>query len=1231
MKLVKEILACPGIFLIISSIVIELIILLFIQLNFEKGYLLLFEPTKQIVIKNSNLSVNKYNEVLSDGIYRYLADLKTIGRHMATFVLEGESKDNSINKNSKFYKNYVNSLNKKIIYADFENIASTDYLKKYLKNGKLDYVSNFEKEFSADTTHNSLIEILLNDEKHKEMNTISYYKYNGNINSLTTSTRTSANYLISILKTIYIKRFLTKRELMDYLHIFLMLKDEFFIYPPDSVNNTFLYLFPNYANTSCNYGSNNVDKEFPKCIYDYIKLESNELISYILPLNKLFFLQSYIRFNFIVINFCMTIPFIKYPDFKSHTYLPHICIELNFTNLLQFANVPIKEKYKIGVFARYSTISYGLLPVFYSNTKIYSLVIKVYSDSKFGQFSITENDPSKSFFSMFHFLYLDIFANESCYTHQNFSMEEILKEYDKISLEITNRTKNINLFNYNLSTLDHFEIEKTGCNKNIYNDNVTLSKDTYLVIIKPLTCKFGLLDQNFFEVQDLVIDYPVLYTFAIVSTNPKGSENLIKNIIQIKILRLFFFFFFATILLLILAIMLVRIFTQYKFKSINKLIDLSENIEDFCLNSNLKMENINEVVDSLEQNSKEALILKNIFRNMFQTLLLKKIIEEKKIINLDEKQSDEKNSAIVENLYEMIDNMSNVETKNVCKWIFSHYDYKNGYYKLAEEELKSILVDITNKESDLYSKNDIYDSQLKDKIGRFNKMAFLNEYTPLKINETLLPIIKIKLIKQKVKYLYGLTKFSQGMLNNNMNNNNNLKNKNMINKNKNVINEKNNNYEKYYEAIECFNECKDISKLLGMNPIKQIYSHIMIAQCYIKMKIYKEAMINLNEALILYLEIQKTFKDEESALFCPRVMLYVESLIFETIMFNIVQTVRISGKDNACGWLILKIFETSPFIFPSLHNECSNMIQNCLRYPDKNNRFKDKYKKIFNKISARLMVRKPKNKNNSNTNDTKTNINSSSNNESTNPSSSLKGITSQLRNSSRSIDFTIKGISSFVTHKRENYYKNKNILLCLSEKIIPRLNGMEIKDVIIKFFQKTFISNDTDKFGFIQFSNNGKKTITIKPQRLDGFLQKLESNKNAFQFSENYNYKNDEYFTEFYNLFDSIIKQQTTKCDYIVIMFINAEDIRFTSIKECVDIVNALNDNNYTVILLSNDKEISKEKILSINSFIYGLYDGHFIQVNNYQKIQQILIYFSTNNKSDKFINYDFEFLENIL
>ena len=240
------------------------------------------------------------------------------------------------------------------------------------------------------------------------------------------------------------------------------------------------------------------------------------------------------------------------------------------------------------------------------------------------------------------------------------------------------------------------------------------------------------------------------------------------------------------------------------------------------------------------------------------------------------------------------------------------------------------------------------------------------------------------------------------------------------------------------------------------------------------MKIYKEAMINLNEALILYLELQKIFKDEETVLFSPRVMLFIETIIFQTIMYNIVQAVRISSKENACGWLILKIFETSPFIFPTIHLECSNIIQSCLKYPDKNNRHKDKYKKVFNKISGRLIVRRNNSRKAANIND-KYNNNSSM--AGSNPSSSIKGYASNLRSSSRSIDFTtLKGLGSYVTHKKENYYKNKTIILCVSEKIVPRLNGMEIKDVLIKFFQKCFINNETDKFGFIQFSNNGKKT-----------------------------------------------------------------------------------------------------------------------------------------------------------
>jgi len=1239
MKLVNEILKYPFIISFILIFVTESLILIYIIFNYKSGYSIIIEPTKNISIKKANITLVKFNNIITNGLYKYLADLKMIGKHMSNFVLdEGEESGESINKNTIFYKNYENSVNREIIFADFEILSSVDYIKKFINYSDLytfRFLDIYAQEFSHSDDPNTIIASLLSE--HQELNAMSYYKYNGSIKDLSRLSRISVNYLISILKTIFIKRYLTKRNQTEYLHISLILKDEIFLYPPATFNNTYLIDIPSILrDCDCDYGSGITEKEFPKCIYNYINKEKFQMNRYNLPYDKPFILHTFLQFNFVIINICLTIPFIKRPDFKTHTYLPHVCIELNFTNLMESPNFENKEKIKIGIFTKFSFLN-DLYPIFFSNKETYELIKEIYTDEKFGKYKINSEIPTQSFFYLFHFLYLDIFANESCYT-QNVSIDNIMEEYKSINLEFLNKIQNLNSTS-NPSSLEYFEIEKTGCQRNLFDENVTIDKDKYLIVISPIKFKYGLLDEIFLEIPDTIINDTVLYSFAIISTNPNRTESMFNNIVIIKIIRLMSFFFLSSFILLLLVFIFLRIFTEYKLEPINTLISLSENIEEFCKNDKLKIDDFNIVNENIEQNSKEALVLKNIYQNMFKTLLLKKIIEEKQIIDLDQKNTDEKNNIFIQNLYEITQSMNNAETKNICKWIISHYHYINGLYKYAEEELKSLISDIIAKEANLYNKNDIFDSQIKDKIGRYNKMAFLNEYSPLKINETLLPIIKIKILKQKVKYLYGLTKYNQGVLLNNNNNltnnpkgknqnkNNNINNNNINNNNnKNVIK---NNFEKFYEAIECFNECKDISKLLGMNPIKQIYSHIMIAQCYIRMKIYKEAMMNLNEALTLFLELRKTFKDDENILFCPRIMLYIESLIFQTIMFNIVQAARILNKDNACGWLILKIFETSPFIFPNIHGECSNLIQSCLKISDKSNRYKDKFKKIFSKISARISMRKTKNKN------TNSDSNSRSYNESnagsSNLSSSFKGYISNLRTSSKSVDFTIRGISSYVTHKKQNYFKNKNIILCVSEKIIPKLNGMEIKDVLMKYFKKCFRNNEDDRFGFIQFSNNGKKTITIKPQRLNDFLQKLESHKNAFQYTESINYKKDTYFTEFYNLFDSIIKQQTAKCDYIIIMFINAEDIRFTSIKECVDIVNALNDNNYTVVLLSNDREINNEKILNINSLIYGLYDGYFIQINNYQRIKQILINFATRNKTDIFVNYDYECLENIL
>ena len=64
------------------------------------------------------------------------------------------------------------------------------------------------------------------------------------------------------------------------------------------------------------------------------------------------------------------------------------------------------------------------------------------------------------------------------------------------------------------------------------------------------------------------------------------------------------------------------------------------------------------------------------------------------------------------------------------------------------------------------------------------------------------------------------------------------------------------------------------------------------------------------------------------------------------------------------------------------------------------------------------------------------------------------------------------GKSSYIMNLKKNI--NKIITLCISEKIFKKVNGLELKDVIIKYFQKYFVLNENDKFSFIQFANNGK-------------------------------------------------------------------------------------------------------------------------------------------------------------
>jgi hypothetical protein len=348
----------------------------------------------------------------------------------------------------------------------------------------------------------------------------------------------------------------------------------------------------------------------------------------------------------------------------------------------------------------------------------------------------------------------------------------------------------------------------------------------------------------------------------------------------------------------------------------------------------------------------------------------------------------------------------------------------------------------------------------------------------------------------------------------------------------------------------------------------------------------------------------------------------------------------------------MKMIETSPFVFNSIHFQacfllcsCLNQIENLNNLPFRQiDKYKKKIYKMFTRINVRLLNKEKignKDSKNNSTNNNYSSLPSMSNNQINNLSVSIDnfGNASNLQKLNRNKDmFTNKFSISInsLTHLAKTQYKN--ITLCISEKLLQEINGDELKDVIIKFFKKCFSNSpDEDKFTYIQFSYNGKKTITIKSESLDVFLQKLESNKAAFQLNENYNKKTNEIqFLEFANLFFSIINSQKeqnfdNKNDNIIILFINTEDMRFNGKKECVDTINELNSNNYTLIIFTYDTLITNEKIMSIYSFLYGLNDAHFFQIKNYQQIKQVLMNFSLKESQEKFINYDYEIADYML
>ena len=1156
------------------------------------------EITTYIKILTSNLLMTTFT------------DLKLISRYMYLYN-----------------KNISNQLNPKIFNIDKYKIISND--EKKLNTSEIfnkiydttnnsnyfDYTQYYNKIFENETNNDIILNKLLKEQE--ELNYIYYTHVNENIEEK------NIKYILSILKSIYITRFIKKKSSMDYLRFFILNNKELIIYPPEYPSKI------NLAKASLIYpdiNCNTTDFYF-SCIYNYaINNPYNSFNNYIL------FFTEFVEFYNFYTGIC-----IKFPYLKEQPNDSLLCLEVDILSILKPIMLNNTKNLEFGLISSFSFSNMTDILVLFNNKQGIELQerIDAFNNTEETPYQFIRNRFNNSlfpYFSLFHYIYFDTvkMIREHPELKINYDVNKIEEEYNEINnkiIEIVNESKNINKTN----DIFNFTFEKTICRKVLIGDEYECLKDKFEMVILPLSINMNNINEQFIEINETIKDNFQIFVYSIIATNPEINIDKIEIILNAKLERIIIFYFFITVIIFCFFILFLNILSEYSFKSILELINIINRIE---------IDEDKREITTLEEDkswtaNNEMLNLKGFYELMRKSLIIKQVFEKELYLRKHNLE-----------FYNLIQDIQKKNIKEICNSFLGYFHYNNNIFNLSENEFRATIKFIKENENKLKGgENNEYDDKLKDAIKRSSTVSYLNEYSNFEnLDENMKDNIYLKIFKQRFIYLYAMTKFKLGTEINSGNQTTNIGQNNIAgnaNKNKSKKNkEKRNNY--FKDAIKNFQECKNINSLLGINQIKIIYSLIMISKSYVQLNDYKNAIQNINEALSLYFEFSKTFKDYHSKYYNPRAMLFIESNIFHNILFTFSRICNSFNKSCASNWIILKIFESSPFLLSNVHYHAGMSLLNFL---DKNKSKMNKYdqnfyknanlmkesektRRYFTKIVSRLSSKISGNKN-KRTNTEKIEDDSISNFPKSISDAFSDTVTDRSKISSNLKKvMTTSRISSVFNSKNKRI--GKTVTFCMSEKILEKVNGPEFKDVLIKYFQKYFTMNESDKFSFLQFADNGKKTAFFKLEPLNYFLVKFQKTKGTFEFTDSFTANSSSVFIELYNIFDSIMKNyiQGEESDNIIMIFIESEDIRFSSISDCLSIVDDLNKKNASVFFLVYDENVKEEKINNIQSFLNGLSEGRFFHIQNYQQLKQIFINLSTVKIQSNFFGFDYDIFD---
>ena len=1158
MKVVYEIFSKIFLYFFILSIITELVSTLYIFLSHSIVLLDTIEKVKNesfLKLKNLNLQIS-YS--LIENINRLTEEMIYLGKHLQIMDYSNLENSPKINNESEFYNSYGNC----IINVNTTDFLSNKYFSEYVdSNGKMLYKEILLQYYEV------YAEII---DKFLELEIMNYIGFYGNLTNITKENEIKICYLVSLFKSFYIRDFIVEREHSQHLRWFLFTEKDYFIFPVQLPNQSFLYSIYN-----CN------ETNFPSCL-NYLKTS-----------NEVMFMNFYPYLPNIGFSVCLSVPFdndsIVCSEFEFQNYLNQYSFKGSddvYNFLLYEQNLDkSNEKYYVFHYSRNDFI----INNFYRNTS----------------YQISDIRKMK----LFNIIYYDIYSNEDFRNYVNTTKVE--EEYELIRETINDKINTLKnqFLNNSTKNVISFILNKTYCHYDLYKKKIICGNTLVQITISPIYLKKVNITPSYF-LKDLLSKEIIFYTISLARIPDKDWKFISKKIMGNKIIKICFYFLIFSIAILFSSNMICRLIVEHILSTLSKikkeleLFNEGEEIGDIEI---LDMKNYDSIekfqenyfkiifTQNYEHKTKDMKILGDIFNSMKKVIALKKIIA-----------SGQEISCYKEEFLEFIQSIKEDDARNVCYLVLSYSHLRNKNYLITKRELKYLLDYLRKKENKLTSELGENQYELKDIIQRYSDISYINDYTTFKkLNESILPLIKTRLLKQRILYLYAMCNYSEVKE---------IKDNPVYSAKVKSI--PNLNEKDLQEAIFAFLEAQKINKNLGMNPIKEIYCLIMVGKSSAYQKDYKKAISYLNEALILFMDLIKLFKEQKNKNFEARIMLFIFNHVFQEIMMTIAQAARLAEKPNAVGWIILQIFNTSPFLIETIHNEASKLLISSLRYIEKNKKkieiipkLKKFYYKQLSRINFRLKVTSKDERN---------------------------SIFSSMRKfSSLFINSAVATQSMHIVSQNNVRNVRKEITICVSEKTIEKECGVELKDVIVKYLQKLFENNDRDTFSFVQFAKNGKIPIHFKPQKLSHLINKIQTNKDAFEIKESTFSNNKNEFLELFKILETIINQSNRDVldisDNIILLFISADDIRFTSKEECINIINELNDNNFSLFIFVDDREISDMKIKNIKMFISGLFEGYFIYFKNYAIIKQVLTNIATLNKQDGFFNFNYENINNIL